>query len=169
MSMQHQVAIVQVNAYEKETVRLAQIMDRVPSQEVMEVLASSWARQRGWRAQNGVHVLPLPSGVSMEVSLDAGGDVTLARRASQHISHGQGVGRRRAVERGARSLEGLLERQEQAYNLAFNEVVGRAVTLAVQNEIARHQNWQVVETEQEHCEETHVVDLVVRALVHETA
>jgi hypothetical protein len=162
MSQHHQVAMVQVNAFQHETVQLAEVMGRVPVTEIVEVLESQWGRDNGWHSVGaGAYERVLVHGIAMRFEIDAEGEVALKRRGSAYVE--QSVGAARHAE-----LERLIAEVEPEYNLQFNHVLSRALLLALPRQ-AEELGFGIVDTTEEYEPNSVTYDLELKLQVHELA
>jgi hypothetical protein len=161
MSEDHQIAIIQVDAFMEQAIQLADVLGRVPTTEIVEVLSSAWAQEVGWKTitEGTAYHLQLAENVGMEFQVGEDGAVRLVRRASDRVEE---------TLRGERTeeLERLLVEIQPAYNLAFNDVIGRALILALPRQAAEL-GYQIVEQQEAFEEETHVYDLELKMYVYE--
>lgn len=160
MSEEHRIVMVQVNAVEEETLRLADIMGHVPTREVVEVLDSQWARQKGWKTsiKGREYRLQLSEKVAMEFLIEENGEVKLKRVAASKVEESQIFSKKKV-------LESLLKKVKEQYNLAFNEVLGMAIAKTLSN---RAKDIGYVVDEKLH-EQDHVIDMELKINVCEMA
>ncbi|MCP4157610.1 MAG: hypothetical protein GY757_58405 [bacterium] len=161
MSETYRIVMVPVNAVEEETVRLADILGHIPTQEVCEVLNSQWARQKGWQTvkKDQTYMLRLPGKLKMQIKIEENGQVNLKRFAQSNV---RTEDRRREKNR----LEQLIKNEGRQYNLAFNEVLGRALAKSLSNR-AKETGYEVVEEHQN--TQGHVIDMELKMNVYEMA
>jgi len=127
MSQPHQIAIVSVNMSQTETIQLGDIFGRVPVEEMVEVLNSEWATQRGWQTvQSGVtYQRQIAEDINLEVRIGEQGQVTVQRHAPR-----EDVQANVAAEVRAKQNQRLQE-TNQACDFAVNELVSQAMMLAL--------------------------------------
>jgi hypothetical protein len=125
---------------EREVSRLAELFGRVPVTEVLQVLDSEWAVERGWTAvSTGSHYqIALENGVAQNVVVHADGNVTLERSVPQVTVAYAAAGETQAQH------SALLAAAAGPGNLAFYQVVARGIRYALPNR-ARQLGWEVTE------------------------
>nr|VFJ42631.1 MAG: hypothetical protein BECKFM1743A_GA0114220_1000110 [Candidatus Kentron sp. FM]VFJ43340.1 MAG: hypothetical protein BECKFM1743C_GA0114222_1000110 [Candidatus Kentron sp. FM]VFK05502.1 MAG: hypothetical protein BECKFM1743B_GA0114221_1000110 [Candidatus Kentron sp. FM] len=132
MSSPQQITIVQVNAAQQETIQLADVLGRVPTDEIREVLGSQWAKDKGWqqvKENSGelVYQRQITETVGMSFRIADSGEVRLERRTGAvGVKNGQ-------AETERAKHENALKTAENDYNLAFNEILAEALVKAVPN------------------------------------
>lgn len=165
MSESYRIVMVQVDAVKEETVRLADIMGHIPTREVTDVLNSQWAREKGWqtKVKDRQYCLEIPAKVGtkvgMEFHIEENDDVRLKRFAESSVTPGKAQTEKIAL---AHLLEGI----EEQYNLAFNEVLGRAIAKFLLNR-ARDLGYEIVD--QQMHEQDHIIDMELKMNVYEMA
>lgn len=169
MSQHHQVVTVQVDAFEVEELRMADVMGRVPQAEIVEVLGSEWARREGWTVvqPGALYRRVIGDGVQMEFQVGDDGEVTLRRSLSESVSADEsGIEAARVLRRT--ELTGRLLAARPAYNRVFNEVAARALALALPKQ-AERLGYVVVEQQTRVEQEPHIIDVVLKLHIPERA
>ncbi len=165
MSEQYKIVMVQVDAAQEETIRLADIMGHIPTSEVKEVLNSQWAREKGWKTvvRDRQYRLEIPAKVrtkvGMEFFIEEKGDVRLKRLAESSVALGNERSEKIAL---ANLLEGLTDQ----YNLAFNEVLGRAIAKSLEHR-AQELGYKIVDRQMH--QQDHIIDMELKMNVYEMA
>ena len=124
MSHHHQVAIVQLDAIEHERLTLDEVLGSVPVREIAEVLTSEWAIGVGWQpvgqsGQDFRRQLEPNLAINFHVDTEAN-EVTLERIATGHFAENRTI-------QGQETLKESLAAHRDEYNLAFHDVLGRAL------------------------------------------
>ena len=165
MSESHRIVMVQIDAVKEETIRLADIMGHIPTSEVKEVLNSPWAREKGWQTmeKDRQYRLEIPAKVGtkvgMEFHIEENGDVRLKRFARSSVARGKAQSEKIAL---AQILGGIADQ----YNLAFNEVLGRAIAKSLEHR-AQELGYEIVD-HQTH-QQDHIIDMELKMNVYEMA
>lgn len=161
MSEPCQIAIVQVNAIQEETLQLDEVIGRVPTAEIVEVLNSDWAKENGWQAliEGKSYLRQLAGNVGMEFQIETDGDVKLKRQISEMMRSDLSV-------EGKKRLQRMLDEVQSEYNLAFNEVIGKALILALPRQAAEL-GYEVVEENQHFDQQTQVIDMELKMRVYQ--
>jgi len=151
MSQPHEVAIVQVSSLQEETIRLADLLGRVPVPELVEVLDADphWQAVQAGR----VYRRQLRREIGMEVRIDASGEVLIRRRISESVTEG-------SEEAVRLRQEELLRQVEHEYKRVVNELVAHTLVRALPNR-AREMGYIVKELPAEARVEEHVVEVVL--------
>jgi F420-dependent methylenetetrahydromethanopterin dehydrogenase len=160
MSNNHVIAIVQVNAFVEEELVLDEIMGRVPTAEIIEVLESEWAKREGWQIieKSKIYTRQFNEYVSMELQIGEGKETRLVKRAFDEVNETLEAKKEQELSR-------LIEETESAYNLAFNDVYGRALVQALKNHAVKEPGYEIIEKDESLDEMLHVYDLELKLKV----
>jgi hypothetical protein len=161
MSQPHQIAIVPVSTALNEVIHLADVMGRVPVEEMVEVLNSQWAAARGWRrvaARQDTYQRTVNQDVTLEVRVGGEGDVTI-----QRLSQTRQVASDQAARVGAEQQQQLQSAAEEC-DRAVNELIGQALMRALPVR-ARELGYHVV-TEQVVQQQGAVYEMVLQVEVN---
>lgn len=163
MSQSHQVRLIYVDAAQHDQIRLDELFGQVPQDELLEVLQSDWARQRGWQRQEGSEesfVRRLSNGVAVTFQVGGDGYVSVDWKASEQVREEEAAGMRQG-------LEHLVAASREEVNLLVHEVIGRALVLALPR-VAREAGYEVISHEETYDEENVAVDMEMIVQIYET-
>ena len=165
MSCDHEYVVqvtIDVFVEKNEVVYLGDIMNRVPVEEMLEVLNSAWAREHGWikaRYQE-IYRLKLPMGITMEIRITADGEVQLRRSGKVTVVKGE-------ESAAQQRLEQAIAQAKEQYNLEFHQVLAHTWLLCLPKAALEH-DYTIVSQTDNIQEQAYIYDMELKLQVSVT-